>query len=111
MYCTSCGTQALEGAAFCAQCRARLTPPTNASSEPSAENVTYHSAPTPPLSSPPGGSPYPPGYGPPRTAGYPIGPNIRIDPVWNLPLAPWWKRFLAILLDGFIVSAGYDNYQ
>jgi uncharacterized RDD family membrane protein YckC len=108
MYCTSCGTQALDGAAFCAQCGARLTQPSSLS-EPMAQGPSVHSAsmpPMPPLSSPSSGSPYPPGYGPPPMAGYPTGPNVRIDPVLNLPLAPWWKRFLAILLDGFIVGAG-----
>ncbi|MGC1237587.1 MAG: RDD family protein [Acidimicrobiales bacterium] len=108
MYCTSCGTQALDGAAFCAQCGARLSPPSSLS-EPIAQGPSSHSAsmpPMPPLSSPPVGTPYPLGYGPPPTAGYPVGPNVRIDPVLNLPLAPWWKRLLAILLDGFIIGAG-----
>jgi uncharacterized RDD family membrane protein YckC len=31
-------------------------------------------------------------------------PNVRIDGVIHVALAPWWKRFLAILIDGIIVG-------
>jgi uncharacterized RDD family membrane protein YckC len=54
-------------------------------------------------------APYPPGYGPPP--GTPAGgfnyqdPTLRIDPFIHVALAPWWKRFLAILIDGMIVGA------
>jgi len=58
---------------------------------------------------PPGWGPtpgygYPPGaYGyPPGAYGYPPRP-MRPDPVLGLPLAPWWKRLLAILIDDVIL--------
>jgi uncharacterized RDD family membrane protein YckC len=28
-----------------------------------------------------------------------MGPNLRMDPILNQPLAPWWKRLVAILID------------
>ncbi len=44
-----------------------------------------------------------PGYGPPP--GYVTsGGNVRIDPVLNVVLAPWWKRLIAILIDGVILN-------
>ncbi|MDE3087467.1 MAG: RDD family protein [Acidobacteriota bacterium] len=30
-----------------------------------------------------------------------------VDPVLHQPLAPWWKRLLAILIDGAILGVGY----
>jgi uncharacterized RDD family membrane protein YckC len=59
----------------------------------------------------PGSSPlpaYPPGYGPPP--GMPAmgtlfqDPAVRLDGVLRLALAPWWKRFLAFLIDSMILS-------
>lgn len=55
---------------------------------------------------PPGGGGYPPpgdgGYPPPGSGGYPsatpLGPG-------GLPLAEWWQRLVAIIIDGFIVGA------
>jgi uncharacterized RDD family membrane protein YckC len=71
---------------------------------------------------------YPPGYGPPPgqalapgyalapgptgAPGYAVGsapsfstgPPARLDPVLQLPLAPWWKRLIAILLDAAIIG-------
>jgi uncharacterized RDD family membrane protein YckC len=58
---------------------------------------------------------YPPGYGPPQPYGPPPGmgamgltysqdPSVRIDGVLHVALAPWWKRFLAILIDGIILG-------
>lgn len=48
-----------------------------------------------------------PGYGPPP--GYVTsGANIRIDPIVNVALAPWWKRLIAILIDGLVLGlAGF----
>ena len=43
------------------------------------------------------------GYGPPPGA-YPTGSAPLLDPVLGLPLAPWWKRLCAILIDGVIVG-------
>jgi uncharacterized RDD family membrane protein YckC len=63
---------------------------------------------TPPWSSQAAYGTYPPGYGPPP--GAPMGafsyqdPNVRIDGVIHVALAPWWKRFLAILIDGFVIG-------
>ncbi len=46
-----------------------------------------------------------PGYGPPP--GYVTsGANIRIDPILQVTLAPWWKRLIAILIDGLILGLG-----
>jgi uncharacterized RDD family membrane protein YckC len=51
---------------------------------------------------------YPVGYGPPPGMGPPSAvyqnPNARIDPVVHLALSPWWKRLLAIILDGFVLA-------
>jgi uncharacterized RDD family membrane protein YckC len=44
----------------------------------------------------------PPGYGPPSFN--PAAPGTRIDPVLNQPLAPWWKRLVAIIIDGVILG-------
>ena len=66
-----------------------------------------------PSSAPPPPPPvdYPPGYGPPPGYGYPAGGQggptavVRIDAVLRQPLAPWWKRLVAILIDGAILSS------
>jgi len=44
-----------------------------------------------------------PGYGPPP--GFVTsGANIRIDPIVHVTLAPWWKRLIAILIDGLVLG-------
>jgi uncharacterized RDD family membrane protein YckC len=52
---------------------------------------------------------YPPGYGPPP--GAPLAPDlrysdarVRFDAVTHLALAPWWKRLVAILIDGAVLA-------
>jgi uncharacterized RDD family membrane protein YckC len=40
----------------------------------------------------------------PNSGMYAQNPNIRIDPVLHLPLAPWWKRLVALLIDGFVIG-------
>jgi len=30
-----------------------------------------------------------------------------VDPVIHLPLAPWWKRLVALIIDGLILGLGY----
>ncbi len=52
---------------------------------------------------PPG---YPSGYGPPPGMGPAAyqNPNARIDPIVGLSLSPWWKRLIAIIIDGFILG-------
>jgi uncharacterized RDD family membrane protein YckC len=59
--------------------------------------------------------PYPPGptpYGPQGWYGYPPpswGAAPRqdpVDPVIHQPLAPWWKRLVAILVDGAVLAFG-----
>jgi uncharacterized RDD family membrane protein YckC len=55
--------------------------------------------------------PYPPGYGPPPGASpmagvYNQDPNLRIDDLLHLALAPWWKRFLAFLIDSLVLGTG-----
>jgi len=32
------------------------------------------------------------------------GSNLRVDPVLHQPLAPWWKRLVAIVIDGVILG-------
>jgi len=59
--------------------------------------------------SPPTYAPYPPGYGPPPGMP-PMGgasyqdPGVRVDGVLHLALAPWWKRFLALLIDSMALG-------
>ena len=58
----------------------------------------------------PPGPAYPPGYGPPP--GSPFAPqhpgaNIAKDSVLDLSLAPWWKRFVAILIDIAVLAVPY----
>lgn len=48
------------------------------------------------------GQPY--GYGPPAWS---AGAALYLDSVLRQPLAPWWKRLLAALLDGVIVGGAY----
>jgi uncharacterized RDD family membrane protein YckC len=43
-----------------------------------------------------------PGYGPPP--GYVTASTILIDPVVHVALSPWWKRFVAIVIDGLILG-------
>jgi uncharacterized RDD family membrane protein YckC len=45
----------------------------------------------------------PPQAYPPPPDGYP-GPGIPFDPVLKVQLAPWWKRFVAILIDGVVLD-------
>jgi uncharacterized RDD family membrane protein YckC len=49
---------------------------------------------------------YPAGYGPPPGMGLSPyqNPNARIDPVLRLSLSPWWKRLVAIIVDGFVLA-------
>jgi uncharacterized RDD family membrane protein YckC len=57
---------------------------------------------------------YPPGYGPPPGHGpppgvrvipiaYPQDPSVRVDQVLQQALSPWWKRFLAFVIDTMII--------
>jgi uncharacterized RDD family membrane protein YckC len=68
-----------------------------------------------PWSSPASSATYPPGYGPPPGYGAPPGmvpvpmayapsPAVCIDEVLHLPLSPWWKRFLAFLIDSMLLG-------
>jgi uncharacterized RDD family membrane protein YckC len=104
MYCTVCGNQTLEGAAFCANCGTRLT---SASAESAPASPAYGSAPASTFAAPPAGAAFPPGYGPPPTSSYSSSANVRLDPILNAPLAPWWKRLLAVIIDWFILGAAY----
>ena len=63
--------------------------------------------PPPAFGAPPGYGqvpPYgaPPGYAFPPAWGAP--PRLYVDEVLRVPLAPWWKRLVAILIDGMIVG-------
>jgi uncharacterized RDD family membrane protein YckC len=55
----------------------------------------------------PTGYAYPPGYGPPPSSHSYANVNVRVDSALNLPLAPWWKRLVAMLIDGAILGVGY----
>jgi uncharacterized RDD family membrane protein YckC len=71
------------------------------------------------LPPPPALIPYPPGYGP--APGQPIPPGVVVapvrvypplaangrDPVLDLPLAPWWKRLVALLVDIGVLAVPY----
>jgi uncharacterized RDD family membrane protein YckC len=65
----------------------------------------------PPLPPPP--TPYPFGYGPPGGYAAATAPADQLDPgqVWDEPLqvvlAPWWKRFVAMLVDAMILALAY----
>jgi uncharacterized RDD family membrane protein YckC len=41
---------------------------------------------------------------PPVGGGYIANPAARVDGVLHLALAPWWKRFLAFLIDGMVLG-------
>ena len=51
-----------------------------------------------------------PGYVPPAGYGSPASwagnPNVVLDPVLQLPLAPWWKRVVALIIDGLVLGLG-----
>lgn len=94
---------------------AQLPPPPRPYVAPGAEpQVGQPSWSQQPPGAPPWPSPspygtYPPGYGPPPgmtpMAGMPYqDPKIRIDGVLHLALAPWWKRFLAFLIDNMVIG-------
>jgi uncharacterized RDD family membrane protein YckC len=66
----------------------------------------------PPWSNSPSQPAYPPGYGPPpgMAPTAPLAyadPRIRVDSVLNLPLAPWWKRLVAVIIDGLVLVVPY----
>ncbi|GAA4579871.1 hypothetical protein GCM10023194_06660 [Planotetraspora phitsanulokensis] len=67
--------------------------------EPPPGQNPYESAPTPP----PGGYPPPPGYGPYGAApqGAPLPPGAPA------PLAEWWERLVARIIDGLIFGVVY----
>jgi uncharacterized RDD family membrane protein YckC len=58
---------------------------------------------------------YPPGYGPPpRAPGMPYAPPTAftapqgpVDLVVSRPLAPWWKRLVAIIIDTAVISFAF----
>jgi uncharacterized RDD family membrane protein YckC len=63
----------------------------------------------PPMPPPPAG--YPPGYGPPPGHGAMPPPaqngSVRFDHVVGVVLAPWWKRLVAVMIDGAILGVAY----
>ena len=80
-------------------------------SQPQPAQAAWDLQPTgaPSWTSPPSYAPYPPGYGPPP--GMPLmggvsyqDPTVYIDGVLHLALAPWWKRFLALLIDSMVLG-------
>jgi uncharacterized RDD family membrane protein YckC len=123
MFCGTCGTPVQPGGTYCINCGTRvsatndqaantdLSLPENAAS--AVSRITYATArPMQPMSA------YPPGYGPPPGQGPPPGyaPSPghvltaapgALDPVANRVLAPWWKRFVAMIIDCCVLGAGY----
>jgi uncharacterized RDD family membrane protein YckC len=95
-------------------------PPTDdsLSQEPIAR-YGYQGPQTQPLTMPPVRGNYPPGYGPPPGSALAPGygyqaapwvqqaPSAQLDAVVQLPLAPWWKRMVAVLADAMILSFFY----
>ena len=53
---------------------------------------------------PPPGYVPPSGYGP--TSSWAADPNVVLDPVLKLPLAPWWKRVVALIIDVLVLGLG-----
>ena len=83
----------------------------NVPSQPPLAQRAWDLQPTgaPSWGSPPAYTPYPPGYGPPPgmppTGGVSYqDPRVRVDGVLHLALAPWWKRFLALLIDSMALG-------
>ncbi len=71
-----------------------------------------HGAP-PPYGAPPYGAPPPPNWAPPPYGAPPYGhpgyapPVIFFDPVLGVPLAHWWKRLVAWIVDGAVIGAAF----
>ena len=42
-----------------------------------------------------------------RPLAYPPNPGVRLDEVLHFSLAPWWKRFLAWLIDSMILGVAF----
>jgi len=65
----------------------------------------------PPWTAPPPQREFPFGYGPPPGPGNPPPTTAQLavfnDPVLAVPLAPWWKRLVAVLVDGAILTLIY----
>jgi uncharacterized RDD family membrane protein YckC len=88
--------------------------PASSSYVPSELHLAHAAADVQPTGAPSWTSPspyalYPPGYGPPPGMP-PIGgvshqdPSVRVDEVLHLALAPWWKRFVALLIDSMALG-------
>ncbi|HSN03096.1 MAG TPA: RDD family protein [Acidimicrobiales bacterium] len=112
MYCETCGAKRIEGATFCVQCGARLSPPlieTTASDArpPAAKGSPFPAPDVTSTSAPQAGASFPPGYGPPPGWDAKLESSARFDAVLNQPLAPWWKRLVAMILDVAILCVGY----
>jgi uncharacterized RDD family membrane protein YckC len=105
-FCTSCGTAYANPAdAFCSACG---VPRAGGGPSYGPDPASYAPPPAPPApaygyGAPPAGPP-PYGYAPPPPP-YAVPPPYRfVDPVTGRPLADWWKRFVAYLLDGLILA-------
>ncbi len=130
MYCGTCGTQATPGASYCLRCGTRLVQPLDGPSTagvadtpgapaPNAQPAYPVVQPVPPATPGPPISQYPPGYGPPpgfgpppgysATPGYAYTPMAPAGDVAGAApvLAPWWKRFVAMIIDCCVLGAFY----
>ena len=117
MNCTKCGAEVQTTDVFCGACgtpvaAAQAAPPTQ-------PPPAFQPPPPPPAGAAPlayGASPQsfaPPAYGAAPAYGAPpvgappmamYGPPRFVDPKTGVPLAEWWQRAVALLLDGLIVG-------
>ena len=73
---------------------------------PSASGTLFDQSPTTTWSPSPWSYPAPNEFSP-RGAWQAPSPPGTVDPVLFLPLAPWWKRLIAITIDGFVMGTGF----
>jgi uncharacterized RDD family membrane protein YckC len=123
MFCGTCGTRVQPGASYCINCGSKIaaanSQPANGviavpDNAPNAvpQTTSATAQPLPPINA------YPPGYGPPPGSGPPPGyapsAGYAVMPapgatglIENRVLAPWWKRFVAMIIDCCVLGAGY----
>jgi uncharacterized RDD family membrane protein YckC len=101
MKCSQCGAEMSATDTFCSSCGTPV-----AASGPGAAPPPHTGGATPPAAAPPPGqAPPPPGQAlpppmPPPTGGY---QTYRFqDPATGAPVAEWWQRAVALLIDGAI---------
>jgi uncharacterized RDD family membrane protein YckC len=98
MNCTNCGAPVGAGDAFCGGCGQSVSAATPLSAYPPAQPMggaaTFQPLPPPPSAA----------MAHPPTVQAPFIPGTFLDPVTHRPLATWWRRFWAWLLDSVIIG-------